>query len=211
MDKSFAIFDMDGTLVDSMACWDQTAVEYLHSQGVANVPQELLERTAPLPMMETLSIFIREFSLTDTPAQAAERLRAVMAEHYRRDIGLKRGVRAYLERLRARGVAMCVASATPEPLMEACLTRLGVREHFQFVISCESVGAGKDKPDVYHAAAKRLGAASPEQAAVYEDAIVAARTAKGAGYYLVGVYDDSGADRWPELKALADETIIFGE
>ena len=99
---------------------------------------------------------------------------------------------------------MCVASATAEPLMEACLSRLGVAHYFQFLLSCETVGAGKNRPDVYFAAAERLGA-EPEEIAVYEDALYAARTAKEAGFYVVGVYDDSASGHWDELKELADE------
>ena len=101
---------------------------------------------------------------------------------------------------------MCVASATAEPLMEACLSRLGVAHYFQFLLSCETVGAGKSRPDVYFTAAERLGA-RPEEIAVYEDALYAARTAKEAGFYVVGIYDDSASEHWDELKELADEWI----
>lgn len=207
MDKSYAIFDMDGTLVDSMGYWDELAAEYLHSRGVKDVSDELLQRTAALPMAETLALFIREFGLDDTPERAQAELQRIMEGHYLHDIELKPGVGAYLEGLSRRSVAMCVVSATPEKLMQLCLERLGVRRYFQFVLSCESVGAGKDRPDIYDAAARRLGAENPADAAVYEDSNVAARTAKSAGYYTVGVYDEREADLWSELTALADETI----
>ena len=207
MDKRYAIFDMDGTLVDSMGYWDGLAEEYLHSRGVAYVPPELLQRTMPLPVRETLELFIREYCLDDTLERAQAELYAVMEGHYRRDIRLKPGAREYLEGLARRGVVMGVASSTAEPLMELCLRQQGVRDLFQFVLSCESVGAGKDKPDIYHTAARRLGAPGPEAVAVFEDSLVAARTAKGAGYYLVGVYDESVGTHWDELRALADETV----
>ncbi len=207
MDKSFAIFDMDGTLVDSMGYWDDVAVEYLRGQGVAEVPLELLQRTAPLPMAETLALFIREFGLNDTPDRARAELLRIMEDHYRHDVALKPGVETYLEGLSRLGVGMCVVSATPERLMELCLERLGVGRYFRFELSCESVGAGKDRPDIYHAAARRLGAARAADAAVYEDSLVALRTARDAGYYTVGVYDADEADRWAGIVALADETI----
>ena len=101
---------------------------------------------------------------------------------------------------------MCVASATAEPLMDACLSRLGVRDDFQFLLSCETVGTGKNQPDVYFEAARRLGC-KPEEAAVYEDAVYAIRTAKKAGFYVVGVYDRSNSGRWDEVTALADEAL----
>ncbi len=102
---------------------------------------------------------------------------------------------------------MCVASATAEPLMEACLRRLGVLDCFEFLISCESVGAGKDRPDVYYEAAKKLGA-SVQDTAIYEDALYAARTAKREGFYVVGIYEESIASRWEEMKEIADEVIL---
>ena len=210
MDKPFAIFDMDGTLVDSMGYWDEAAVEYLHSRGVKDVPELLLQQTATMTMAETLALFIERFGLDDTPAQAERELQRIMEGHYRRDIGLKPGVKELLDDLFGRGTQMCVVSATPERLMELCLTRLGVRERFRFILSCESVGAGKDRPDVYYAAARRLGAA-PEDTAVFEDALSAVRTAKAAGFYVVGVHDAAEGDRWKTIREIADETVIFGE
>ena len=105
---------------------------------------------------------------------------------------------------------MCVASSTAEHLMEACLSRLGVREYFEFLISCETVGAGKHSPAVYHESAKRLHAAR-EEIAVYEDALYAVQTARKAGYYVVGVYDASAIKNWQTIKAVADEVILSWE
>lgn len=206
MEKQFAIFDMDGTLVDSMRYWDRLAVEFLESRGVAEVPGELLEKIVPMTMTESAALFLQEFDLEGTPEQLAAEINGMMDEHYRRDIPLKAGVQGYLEVLHEKGVRMCVASATAEHLMEACLQRLGVRDYFEFLLSCETVGAGKTQPDVYFAAADRLGAA-PGDTAVYEDAIYAAETAKKAGFTVVGVYDESAKARWKELTELADETI----
>ena len=105
---------------------------------------------------------------------------------------------------------MCVASATAEHLMEACLKRLGVRDYFVFLLSCETVGAGKRSPLVYHASSQRLNAV-PEEIAVYEDALYAVQTAKDAGYYVIGVYDDSAAKNWQTIEGIADEVILNWE
>ena len=94
--------------------------------------------------------------------------------------------------------------------MESCLTRLGVRDYFEFLLSCETVGVGKSSPLVYHASAKRLKA-MPQEIAVYEDALYAIQTAKKAGYYVVGIYDDSAADSWQAIEEMADEIIINWE
>ena len=207
MNKPFAIFDMDGTLIDSMIFWKNLALEYLSSKGVKDIPPDILERIKPMTMFESAALFRQEFGLTGDPE--AE-MNAMMDAHYQNDIPLKPGVREYLETLHSRGVRMCVASATAEHLMESCLTRLGVRDCFEFLLSCETVGTGKRSPLVYHKSAGRLHA-TPAEIAVYEDALYAVQTAKEAGYYVVGVYDDSAAKNWLTIEKLADEIVLNWE
>lgn len=207
MDKQFAIFDMDGTLIDSMVFWKNLASEYLSSKGVKKIPEDILERIKPMTMSESAALFQQEFGLIGNPE---EEMNAMMDAHYRNDIPLKPGVREYLQMLHNKGIRMCVASATAEPLMEVCLTRLGVRDYFEFILSCEMVGSGKRSPLVYHASAQRLNAV-PEEIAVYEDALYAVQTAKDAGYYVIGVYDDSAAKNWQTIEGIADEVILNWE
>ncbi len=189
-----------------MVYWKHLAGEFLEKKGVTNIPADLTERIKPMTMTESAALFIEEFQLSGTPDSVAAEMNDMMDEHYRADIPLKDGVENYLQRLKCAGVRMCVASATAQSLMAACLSRLGVLDFFEFLLSCEEVGAGKNTPDVYFASAERLGAI-PEETAVYEDAFYAARTAKNAGFYVVGVYDDHAARHWNRLTALSDETI----
>ena len=203
MDKQFAIFDMDGTLIDSMSFWRNLTSEYLSSKGVAQVPEEILRKIKPMTMSESAALFQEVFGLSgDVEAEMND----MMDAHYRNDIPLKDGVRDYLEMLRGQGVRMCVASATAEHLMESCLSRLGIRDYFTFLLSCETVGAGKSSPLVYHESAKRLQA-NPDEIAVYEDALYAVQTAKNAGYYVIGVYDEGAAKNWETVRKIADEVI----
>ncbi len=206
MNKPFAIFDMDGTLIDSMKYWSKLAEEFLAEKGISPVSPEILERIRPMTLTESSALLIREFSLPGTPESVAAEINALMERHYRDSIPLKENAASYLANLKQQGVRMCVASATDKPLMTACLQRLGAADYFEFLLSCEEVGAGKNKPDVYLAAARRFHAA-PSSIAVFEDALYAAQTAKKAGFYVIGVYDDSAAKHWKELTAFADESI----
>ena len=206
MDKKACIFDMDGTLVDSMGYWRRLGREFLARKGVTENVEPVLERIKPMTMLESSALFIESFGLDGTPEELAAEMNRVMDDHYRRDIPLKPGAREYLEVLKKQGVSMCLATATPESLSRLCMERLGVAEDFAFILSCETLGVGKDRPDVYLEAARRLGAV-PAETAVFEDAIFAARTAKAAGFHVVAVYDDSSAANWAELSALADESI----
>ena len=206
MEQRFAIFDMDGTLVDSMMYWHNLGQEYLESKGVKGDLNEVLERSKPMTMVESGALFIQEFGLPGTPESVAAEIHAVMEDHYRNHVELKEGAKEYLERLRQAGVRMCVASATAEDLVDLCLKRLGLRDYFEFLLSCESVGSGKHRPDVYFAAAERLGAV-PENTVIYEDAWYAVRTAKNADFRVVAIYDHNSRARWDEIQTLADTPI----
>lgn len=206
MKYPFAIFDMDGTLVDSMGVWNRLSDEFLLKHGIPGLPPELQEESVAMTMLESAQLFIDAFHLPGTPEQIAEEINGLMEAHYRTDIPLKPGARAVLERLQAAGVRMCVASSTAPALLDVCLRRLGVRDFFAFLLSCEEVGAGKNRPDVYLEAARRMGA-SPENTVVFEDILAAAETAKKAGFALGAVYDVNSAHEQEQLKALADRFI----
>lgn len=207
MDKKFCIFDMDGTLVDSMGYWKRLGREYLAQKGFTEGVEPVLERIKTMTMAESTALIIRTFGLEVTPEELVDEMNQVMEEHYRRDVPLKPGIAGYLTALRERGARLCVATATDEVLARACLERLEVADCFEFILSCEAMGVGKDRPDVFQAAAHRLGAA-PGEIAVFEDAVYAVRTAKAAGFYTVGVYDENGAADWAAVAELADETVL---
>lgn len=203
MNKSYGIFDLDGTLVDSMEWWKGLAEEFLRSQGVEKLPDSLLSQIKTMTIPESAALFIRIFGISGTVSSVAEEMNALMDRHYREDISLKPGVKAYLRRLKEKGIRMCVASAASAKLAEDCLKRLGAADYFEEFLSCEDVGAGKTRPDIYLRAAAGMGAA-PEDTAVYEDALYAAETAKKAGFYVIGVYDEGSCRTKEERKRLGD-------
>ena len=207
MDKQYAIFDMDGTLVDSMLYWKNLAKEYLATKGITHIPDMILEKIKQMTMTESATLFIEKFGLNGTPESVAKEMNALMDTHYYKDIPLKKGIKEYLNKLYDSGTTMCVASATAVSLVEACLKRLGIIEYFSFLLSCETIGVGKSKPNIYYEAAKRLGA-EPSDIAVYEDALYAAETAKKAGFYVVGVFDESAKKNFASLKEISDEIIL---
>ena len=101
---------------------------------------------------------------------------------------------------------MGVGPARAEALLDAGRSRLGVRHYLQFLRACGTVGVVKPQPDIYLQAAQRMGC-TPAETVVYEEAVYAAATAKNAGFYIVGVYDQDASAHWEELQSLSDETI----
>lgn len=210
MNKNYGIFDLDGTLADSMGWWKGLPEEFLRNQGVEELPDSLLSQIKTMTVEESAALFIHTFGILGTASSVAKEINDLMDRHYREDILLKPGVKAYLDRLKKKGVRMCVASATSSELVQACLTRLGAADYFEAFLSCEDVGAGKTRPDVYLEAARRMGA-KPKDTAVYEDALHAAETAKQAGFYVVGVYDENSCQTAEEKKGLEDLSDEFIE
>ena len=102
---------------------------------------------------------------------------------------------------------MCVVTATPKPMVQVCLSHLDLARYFEFALSCDEIGAGKDQPVAFLEAARRFDAA-PSNIAVFEDSLQAAQTAKKAGFYAIGVYDQSGSEYWKRLSILTDEQIL---
>lgn len=206
MNHNFAIFDMDGTLVDSMGYWVSLSREFLEKQGVQGDLEPILQRIKPLTMLESAALFIEELGVQGTPESIRGEMAQIMEQHYREDIALKPGVLDYLDALRDKGVKMGLASATPPHMIRICLDRLGIADRFAFLLSCDEIGTGKRNPAVFLEAAKRLGA-KPEEIAVYEDAIYAVETAHKAGFYTVGIQDINSIGQWEEICQIADATI----
>lgn len=207
MDHLWVIFDMDGTLIDSMHYWRDIGREYLERKGVPGDHEELLERVQRMTMLESATCFKEEFDLPGTPQLIEAEMEDMIASHYLTDIPLKPHAEEYLRMLREEDIWLCVATATPEPLARACLERLGVADCFAFILSCDEVNASKERPDIFLECAWRLGA-EPEDIAVFEDAYYAARTAKAVGFYVVGVYDPDNDRHWKDMERICDETIM---
>ena len=189
-----------------MPYWQRLAEEYLRLKNIRDIRTEVLERIRPMTILEAARYFKEIYHFDSESEDIAREVNELMAEHYREGIPLKPGIKEYLAKLKERNVKMCVASATAEYLMEACLRRLGILEEFEFLLSCETVGAGKHSPEVYYLAAKKLGA-EPQDTAIYEDAFHAVQTAKNAGFYVAAVYDENAKENWEEICNLADEKI----
>ena len=206
MDKRYAIFDMDGTLVDSMPYWRGLPLEFLKSKGITDMPEDAAQKIRGMTLHESAHMFSELYDMPLTGEELNRDLQALMKHHYLHDIELKPGIRAYLDKLCDQGVVMCVVSATAHNLMEACLRRLDIFDYFAFIMSCETYNTSKREPGIFHLAATRLGA-TPAEIAVYEDAPHAVQTAKEAGYYLVGVYDTVQRDAWPAIREMADHVI----
>ena len=197
---------MDGTLVDSMPYWQNCGIEYLQSKGLQPEPG-LWDRLALMSTGECAAYFIEHYGLTDPPEKIVAENNHIMYEHYRLRIPAKPGVPEYLAKLKAHGVTISVCSATAIPLVEMTLSRLGLRDFFSFLTSCDEVNRGKDRPDVFELAISRLGAV-PQECVMYEDSDFGIRTAKSIGMRVAGVYDPSCLTESDIVRSWCDCYIV---
>ncbi|MBR4765594.1 MAG: HAD family phosphatase [Clostridia bacterium] len=206
MNKKYAIFVMDGTLLDSMGYWNNLLEEFLLSKGIKEDATALIQQVKTMTVEQSSVMLAKRFPSLGNPRDFAEDAGKLMAKHYLEDIPLKDGVKEYLEKLRAQGVKMCVATITDRALLEVCFRRLGIDKYFDFTLSANECGKGKDDPEIYLAACRKFGS-EPCDTAVFEDAPYALETARKAGFYTVAVYDDGEKNNWEKAKAAADEYI----
>lgn len=197
-----AIFDLDGTLVDSMFIWDTIGGDYLRSLGIQ--PHDDLNQTfKSMSLLQAAKYYRDEYGVTQSLDEIMRGVNTMIEDYYFHDVKLKDGVRDLLELFSRDNVKMCVATATDRHLAEAALERNGIAEYFSEILTCTEVGSGKDTPEIYSRALAQLGT-SKLSTIVFEDALYAVRTAKQAGFLVVGVYDSSEEVQSEEIKKLSD-------
>ena len=200
-----AIFDLDGTLLDSMFIWDTIGEEYLRSLG--KEPHEDLKETFMTLTLEEAAEYYREhYGVTLSVKEIVDGVNAMVEQTYRTKVTLKPGIAEYLAWLKENGVRMCVATVTDRYLVEETLERLGVHHYFSEIFTCAEVGFGKDKPVIYQKALEHLET-EKRDTYVFEDMLFALNTAKTDGFPTVGVYDRH-EEHQDELKELADYYIF---
>lgn len=190
---SGAIFDVDGTLLDSMFIWDTAAEDFLRSRGVAP-PSGLGALFQSMSVRDAAEYYVEHRLLAGNADDIAREINEFVARRYRRDVSAKAGARELLLSLKAAGVRLCAATASDRAVITPALENAGLADCLDYLLCIEDVGAGKDDPAVFLKAAALLGA-EPQNILVFEDSVYAAKTAKAAGFCVAGVYDRHEKDR----------------
>ena len=186
---SGAIFDADGTLIDSLYKWEHAPSEYLKSLGITDTG-DIDERAAELSFLKGCELLQNEF-LPDLSAEMIQNgIMTMMEEFYKNEAELLPGVKEYVLHLHADGVKLSIATAGSKELIEAALKRHGIAECFVGIYSCDELGCGKERPDIYELSLKLLNV-KKEDAVVFEDSKTAADTAKRAGFNVCLVKQDT--------------------
>jgi len=204
-DFDVAIFDMDGTLLDTMPYWRYTGLEYILKHGyplrldyVARMYREATKKLLPL--------YAAEEGIDLDMKEVVPELEAFMNHHYINHARMKPHAKEFLEYLQKKGIRMCVATGTPREYAKNGFDRNGVTEYFEFITDHYETEYTKNTPVYFINLAKRLGV-KPERCMMFEDALYAMKSAKAAGMQVCAIEDGSQhADR-NEIMALADVYI----
>lgn len=198
-----AIFDLDGTIIDSMPMWYSLYGNYI-IESCVEPTQEFLDflRHASIPV--AAKRFSEEFNL-GSAEKIEKHLYSHVADYYKNRATLRPNIDKLIKKLQKDGVRMCVATATESGHAKNALIHTGLIDYFCDVLSCKDLGIEKNKPDIYFEALKRLGVQKGD-AVVFEDALHAVETAKQGGFYVVAIYEQN-AENPERIKTIADKYI----
>lgn len=191
MELKAAIFDMDGTLIDSLMIWNvlwaDMGEEYLQDKSFRPSAEDD-KRVRTLTLADAMERIHRNYRIGKSGEELLDFANRLMIDFYSNRVMLKAGVREFLEHCRARGVKMCLATATAPALVRIALAHCDLEKYFSRIFSCGEIGKGKEHPDVFLQAQAFLGEPIGETFVV-EDSLVAIETATAAGFKTVGIFD----------------------
>lgn len=199
--KKSVIFDLDGTLVDSMGIWGKIDVEYLGGFGL-EVPDDLQAAVEGMGFTEVAEYFKERFRIPYSIEEIKQYWQSMAMEKYEKEILLKPGADKVIPWFKEQGLSLAVASSNHISLIEAVLKAHDLYSYFDCIITACDVKKGKPAPDVYLEAARRLNA-RPGECLVFEDIIPGIQAGKNAGMEVCAVYDSYSAAQDQQKRNLA--------
>lgn len=210
------IFDLDGTLLDSMSVWHDVDKEFLGRYGYEVTPDytEVVKRAS----IEDAARYTQEkYRIPLTWQEIVATWESMVFEFYRSEVELKQGAKAYLEEAKRLGFSLCVTTALSRQNANASLTHTGIKDLFNCVITLEDMGnkINKSSPDIFLRASNYVSASgnvvTPDKALVFDDVPEAIRGAGSGGFLTCAVYDDigcGGPGRWDSFAAGCDFAVM---
>ena len=200
------LFDLDGTVVDSMGIWKDIDKEYFGRYGL-ELPQDYQRQIEGLSFYETALFTQENYFPSLKPEKLMEDWNTMAYDHYANLVRPKECIRLFLEKLRSMGIKMGIGTSNSALLCKAALKSNDLIDFFDVILTGEECGAGKPSPDVYLNCARALNA-DVSRCLVFEDISNGLIAGKRAGMTVVAVHDDYSADQWEEKCSIADHSIF---
>lgn len=203
--KEAVIFDLDGTMTDSMWIWEEIDQDFFRQQGIP-IPDNLHEEIEGMSFTETAQYFIRKYQLPQTVEEVKELWNRIALDKYVHETALKPGLDAFLQLLKEKQIKIGIATSNSRLLLDAFLEARGLTGSIDAITTSCDVNKGKPEPDVYLKTAEKLGV-SPKNCLVFEDIPMGILAGKRAGMTVCAVEDDYSASLRAEKRRLADYYI----
>ncbi len=184
-----AVFDMDGTILDSMPMWHNMTEIILREYGF-EPEKDVWDKVKRLTSTETARYFIDYYGVKMTVDEICKIIEDKISYYYENELQLKEGARELLRFLNERKIPCVLATATERRCVLSCFKRLDIEKYFSRILTCMELGTSKSSPFIFEEAA-RLAGAKVSETVIFEDALHAIRTAAGAGFPLAVIYDKS--------------------
>ena len=203
------IFDLDGTLFDSMDIWAGIGPASLKKRGIMP-PIDYEQAIFKMSFTESAAYTIERFGLPCTPEELMREWDEAAAHAFADEVQLKPGAREYLEALRERGFRLGVATTLHRRVYRPALERHGLLGLFDVLCGADEAPGPKSSPEVFLLCAQRLGL-EPARCTVFEDLLLAMKSAKSAGMQVVGIYDATSEVDWEEIRKTAHSVLTSYE
>ena len=205
-DINGVIFDMDGTLIDSMWVWSKIDTDFLSKRGFTP-PGNLKSEIEHLTFIECAEYFKKNFSIDGTIEDIIEEWNDMAEYEYEHNIKLKPGAEAFLKLLKTLNIKVGIATSNSSYLIEKVLKNNGIYDYFDAITTVDEVNRGKNFPDIYLLAAEKLQV-NPKHCLVFEDILPAVLGAKAAGMKVIGVHDAYSEYQKDDIIKEADKYIL---
>lgn len=202
MNKGY-IIDLDGTLIDSMALWDNLGRYYLQELNITP-SDDLNERLAVLSIDKAIDYLINEYSLKETKTAIYQQLNNLLAKLYQNEVTLKPGVVKFLTQCKNHHKKLCLLTANTKTITNIILNKYQLTNYFDLIITCDDTKLDKQIGNIYQEAADKLKL-NKKDCIVIEDAYHAIKTAKDAGFTVWAVADHSNQTSWSKICKISDK------
>ncbi|MGM0378651.1 MAG: HAD family hydrolase [Bacillota bacterium] len=203
------IFDLDGTLIDSMWIWEEIDIKFLEKRNI-EFKDDLQSDIEGMSFTETAIFFKEKFKLDDSIEKIKKEWNELAYKYYKNKIPLKSGVLSYLKLLKSKNIKIGIGTSNSRLLAELVIDQKNIKEYFEVLITSCDVNKGKPSPDVFLKVSKDLKV-SPEECLVFEDTLAGIKAAKSAGMDVIGVFDELSKENKKIIENISEKYIYSFE
>lgn len=200
-----AVFDLDGTLLDSSWVWEKVDEKFLGDRGF-HVPDDYVDEISPLGAERAAVYTIERFGLNEDKDDIVREWIEMAKKEYATEVVCKPYAKEFLEELQKLNIKMAVATSSDRELFMKTLEREGILKYFQKIVTVDEVERGKGYPDIYEEAARRIKV-NPHKCLVFEDILAGVTGASLGEFNVVAVFDEKSKHNWEKIKSISKYSI----